>query len=107
MENEKIIIWEYNKDKKEFKFLGHKIDYINNPSEFKKYLNELISENKCLHLIMQDLKVYLFLNSTRLQNMTGPNFTTVGQAIYEEILKKISDLEVKYGKIQRNNKTIK
>lgn len=41
-----FILYEWNTETKEFYFLGHKIDYVNNPSEWLKYLNDLVTENK-------------------------------------------------------------
>lgn len=43
-----IELYSWNEETKEFYFLGHKIDYVSNPSEWQKYLNDLILENECL-----------------------------------------------------------
>ena len=45
---EEFVIMEWNKETKEFWFLGKKIDYIHNPEEWRKYLNDLVTENKQL-----------------------------------------------------------
>ena len=47
-EDKNFILYEWNNETKEFYFLGHKIDYIHNPSEWRKYLNDLVTENKKL-----------------------------------------------------------
>lgn len=47
-EDKNFILYEWNNETKEFYFLGHKIDYVHNPSEWQKYLNDLVTENKDL-----------------------------------------------------------
>lgn len=47
-EEKDFILYAWNDETKEFWFLGEKIDYIHNPKEWKKYLNDLVSENKLL-----------------------------------------------------------
>ena len=42
----KVILYEWNPITKEFWFLGEKIDYIHNPSEWREYLNNLVTKNK-------------------------------------------------------------
>lgn len=46
MSKENFILYQWNNETKEFWFLGEKIDYVHNPSEWKKYLNNLVNENK-------------------------------------------------------------
>ena len=41
-----FILYAWNNETKEFWFLGEKIDYVHNPNEWKKYLNDLVSKNK-------------------------------------------------------------
>ena len=48
MNKDNFILYEWNYETKEFWFLGEKIDYINNPTEWRKYLNNLVEENKQL-----------------------------------------------------------
>lgn len=40
MKKEEFILYQWNNETKEFWFLGEKIDYVHNPSEWKKYLND-------------------------------------------------------------------
>lgn len=44
--NKEFILYKWNNKTKEFWFLGHKIDYVHNPEEWCKYLNDLVTENK-------------------------------------------------------------
>ena len=48
MNEKNFILYAWNDETKEFWFLGEKIDYVHNPKEWKKYLNDLVSENKQL-----------------------------------------------------------
>ena len=41
-----FILYAWNNETKEFWLLGEKIDYVHNPNEWKKYLNDLVSKNK-------------------------------------------------------------
>lgn len=43
-----FILYEWNPITKEFWFLGEKIDYVHNPSEWNGYLNNLVTKNKDL-----------------------------------------------------------
>ena len=56
MNEENFILYEWNAKTKEFWFLGEKIDYIHNPQEWRKYLNNLVTENKELKQENQQLK---------------------------------------------------
>ena len=47
-EGPNIELYSWNAKTKEFYFLGHKINYVSNPDEWIKYLNDLILENRCL-----------------------------------------------------------
>lgn len=54
-ENNEFILMEWKEDTKEFFFLGHKIDWVSNPDEWIKYLNDLVCENKCLESRLRHL----------------------------------------------------
>lgn len=56
MNEENFILYEWNVETKEFWFLGEKIDYIHNPQEWRKHLNNLVTENKKLKQENQQLK---------------------------------------------------
>ena len=48
MNKDNFILYEWNHETKEFWFLGEKIDYIHNPTEWREHLNNLVEENKRL-----------------------------------------------------------
>ena len=56
MNKENFILYGWNVETKEFWFLGEKIDYIHNPQEWRKHLNNLVTENKELQQENQQLK---------------------------------------------------
>lgn len=53
---------------------------------------KLGSSNK----IIKDLEKYLLIESEKLHNISGDNFTTVGNYIYLEVLQKLKELKEKY-----------
>ena len=56
----------------------------------KETLRDMVLE---LQEQKKQIKIWLKEQSERLHNIAGDNFTTVGQAVYEEVLKKIEEIE--------------
>ncbi len=56
----------------------------------KETLRDMVLE---LQEQKEQIKIWLKEQSERLHNIAGDNFTTVGQAVYEEVLKKIEEVE--------------
>jgi hypothetical protein len=54
---------------------------------------KLESSNK----IIKDLEKYLLIESEKLHNISGDNFTTVGNYVYLDVLNKLKELKEKYG----------
>ena len=59
MKKEEFILYQWNNETKEFWFLGEKIDYVHNPSEWKKYLNDLVTKNKELQEVIDKAIEYI------------------------------------------------
>ena len=53
---------------------------------------KLESSNK----IIKDLEKYLLIESEKLHNISGDNFTTVGNYVYLDVLNKLKELKEKY-----------
>lgn len=68
-------------------FNGEKIFSLEYDKETLKDMVLELQEQK------EQIKIWLKEQSERLHNITGKNFTTVGQAVYEEVLKKIEEIE--------------
>lgn len=66
--------------------------------EFYLYqkLEEKNKEIERLNNIINELENYLEENILKLHNITGNNFTSVGQHIYQEILDKLKELKGEY-----------
>ena len=45
---------------------------------------------------LDQLEVFLKANIFKLHRITGPNFTSVGQSVYEEVLKEVKRLKKEY-----------
>ena len=56
----------------------------------KETLKDMVLE---LQKQKEQIKIWLKEQSERLHNIAGDNFTTVGQAVYKEVLKKIEEVE--------------
>ena len=56
----------------------------------KETLRDMVLE---LQEEKEQIKIWLKEQSERLHNIVGDNFTTVGQAVYEKVLKKIEEVE--------------
>lgn len=46
--------------------------------------------------IIKDLEKYLLIESEKLHNISGDNFTTVGNYVYLDVLQKLNELKEKY-----------
>ena len=46
--------------------------------------------------IIKDLEKYLLIESEKLHNISGNNFTTVGNYVYLDVLNKLKELKEKY-----------
>jgi hypothetical protein len=46
--------------------------------------------------IIKDLEKYLLIESEKLHNISGDNFTTVGNYVYLDVLNKLKELKEKY-----------
>lgn len=68
-------------------FNGEKIFSLEYDKETLKDMVLELQEEK------EQIKIWLKEQSERLHNIAGDNFTTVGQAVYEEVLKKIEEVE--------------
>ena len=71
-------------------FNGEKIFSLEYDKETLKDMVLELQEEK------EQIKIWLKEQSERLHNIAGDNFTTVGQAVYEEVLKKIEEVENEY-----------
>ena len=59
-------------------------------------LKQLLEEIERLNNIINELENWLKEESEKLHNIAGDNFTTVGQAVYEETLNKLQELKGRY-----------
>lgn len=87
MNEENFILYEWNAKTKEFWFLGEKIDYVHNPSEWRKYLNNLVTEKQHLEHNWNELKKYIGSEWYCYDN------DSVEYEVAKDILNKISELE--------------
>lgn len=71
-------------------FNGEKIFSLEYDKETLKDMVLELQEQK------EQIKIWLKESSERLHNIAGDNFTTVGQEVYEEVLKKIEEVENEY-----------
>lgn len=60
-----------------------------NDKEIKKLHQELERKDN----IINELEKWLIVESSRLHKMSGDNFTTVGQCVYESVLDKLKELK--------------
>ena len=68
-------------------FNGEKIFSLEYDKETLKDMVLELQEQK------EQIKIWLKEQSEKLHNIAGDNFTTVGSAVYEEVLKKIEEVE--------------
>ena len=59
-------------------------------------INDLMKENKKLTNNWNELEEWIIDETDKLHNISGNNFTTVGQAVYQEVLDKMKEIEEKY-----------
>lgn len=68
-------------------FIGKAL--INNVSEIE-YLRKEIDR---LNNVINELEKWLSENTEKMHNISGDDFTTVGQAVYQEVLDKLKELK--------------
>ena len=80
-----FILYEWNPITKEFWFLGEKIDYVHNPSEWNEYLNNLVTKNKDLQQRIDKAIEYIKENSFYIKS-------SYGKQIYDDVFKDIENI---------------
>ena len=103
------LITAYDEKDKEIERLNNIINELSKENQELKEKTKLFHKNRVFSLeydkeTLRDMvlelqeqkkqiKIWLKEQSERLHNIAGDNFTTVGQAVYEEVLKKIEEIE--------------
>lgn len=110
-DHDDFVLYSWNDKTKEFFFLGQKIDYIHNPSEWNTYLNNIITANRKLkeenEKLKEELAIYRAMKDVKDINPNKNTSSAAAAAIappllskdelLKEINKQINDINIQVG----------